>query len=472
MWGMSQQHQRMGAIELTGAYTALVVTLLQTLVVPVTPLFPEIFSTSTSTASWIVTSTLLVSAVATPVASRSADLFGKRRVMIIALSLVLLGCLIAPFGGITGIIIGRALQGVGTAIVPVAMALMRDHVAPVRLNGALALLSAMLGLGGGVGIPLGGAIVAAGGWQAIFWVAALLVGIALVATVVAVPREGQPETSERFDWTGALILSVALTSFLTALSKAGAWGWTSPLSLSLFFGGLAVFAGWVVHQRGASEPLVDMSTAGYRPVLMVNIAALLLGFAMFINLLVTTIQLQNPPEEAGFALSPTIAGLAMIPSAAVSLVMAPIATKIARAFSPRILLVAGSLVVVAGYLLRWVFSPNPTMVIVWATVVTIGVSLGYAAFPMEIVAHVEQQHTASANGFNALLRSIGMSAGSSFVALASVLFQSAAGGASWASLIAIFLAGAVMGLGAALCAWNARAPKVTSHITAQEVSHA
>ena len=322
-------------LEWVAAYAALVVTLLQTLVVPITPMFPDILSVSASTASWIVTSTLLVGAIATPVVSRLADLSGKRRILIGALVAVLLGSLIASFGGIVGIIIGRALRGVGTAIVPVTMALARDYVEPHRLAGSLALLSAMLGIGGGVGIPLGGVIVEVAGWRAIFWVAALLVALGIVGVMLFVPKDEQAATQRApFDVAGAIVLSIGLSGILIAIFKGSTWGWASAPTLILGLGGIVIFAWWVRLQMKTAHPLVDVNSALSRPVFLNNLVALFLGFAMFANLLVTTIQLQNVQAENGFELSANVAGLAMLPSAVMSLLAAPVATRIAQHFSP------------------------------------------------------------------------------------------------------------------------------------------
>lgn len=442
--------------EMAGAYAALVVTLLQTLVVPLTPRFPQLFDTTASMAAWIVTATLLTGAIATPILSRLADMVGKRRIILVSLALVLVGSLIAPFGGIVGIIVGRSLQGIGTAIIPVTMALMRDHVPHERLRPALALISAMLGIGGGLGIPLGGVIMKLAGWQSIFWLSAIMTALAIVAIVRAIEPEERTVHGGSFDLRGAVVLSIGLTTFLVGMSKAGEWGFASPLTISLILIGLAVLGLWTLLQSRTKHPLMSMRTAFERPIFMVNVAALLLGFTMFMNLLVTTVQLQNLRVEHGFELGPQAAGLAMLPSAIISGLMAPVSARIAERFSPRVLLVLGSLIVATGYLLRWGMSPNVGMVIFWATFLTVGISLGYSALPMIVVHHVDRADTASANGLNALLRSIGMTLGSTFVGMVGVLLaveHAGHAGPSWNANVAVFLTGAVAGLIAAAAAF-------------------
>lgn len=107
------------------AFSCLVVTLLQSLVVPAIPLLPDVLGVSPTAVSWVVTITLLVGAAATPIVGRLSDMLPRKGLMVIIMALVFLGSAIAPLGGIATLIVGRALQGLGTAIVPVAMAHMR-----------------------------------------------------------------------------------------------------------------------------------------------------------------------------------------------------------------------------------------------------------------------------------------------------------------------------------------------------------
>lgn len=422
------------------------VALQQTLVIPAVPSFPKILGTSPSNVSWVVTATLLTGAVATPVVARLADLFGKRNMLRISMGIVLLGSLIAPFGGLAGIILGRALQGIGTAIVPVCMALMRDWVTGHRMGSALSLCSAMLGIGGGVGIPIGGAVMQALGWQSLFWVSAALAAIAVASTWMFVPSNTHAARG-KFDIWGAVVLAVGLICLLLAVSKGGAWGWGSATTLVLFAVGAVVTVYWTVHQFRVDSPLVDLRTAIYRPIGMTNLASLLLGFAMFTNLLVTTLQLQGSTEEHGFMLAASLAGMAMLPSAIVSFFMAPVCAWIARRFSARFLLILGAAVIGASYLLRWGFSPSVLLVLIWATVSSAGIAMGYAALPMLIVEHCEPQVTAGANGFNALLRAVGTAIASSVVAAMGSTFAATHGGhvePSWTAHVIVFVLGAVV----------------------------
>ena len=306
------------ALIIVAAFCCLVVALQQTLIIPAVPRLPELLGSTPEIVSWMVTATLLTGAVATPIFGRLSDLVGKRRMLVISMLFVLVGSVIAPLGGVALVITGRALQGVGTALVPVAMAQMRDSLPGHRVGVALAVLSATLGIGGSIGIPLGGVILGAAGWQWLFWLSAALTVVSLIAIYLVVPRN-RPSDVGGFDYVGAVLLSLALPALLMVLSNGGAWGWLAPVTITLFVVGAALGAWWVVFELRQASPMVDLRTSTQRPLLFTNLASLLLGVMMFTNLLLTTRRLQNPVAEAGFGWDAAAAGLAMLPTAVIML---------------------------------------------------------------------------------------------------------------------------------------------------------
>ena len=137
------------------AFAGLCSSFMFTLVVPLQAELPHLLNASREDTTWVVTITLLVAAVATPISGRLGDMYGKRRVVIVLLGLLILGSLIAALSGsIVGVIIGRALQGAVTGVVPLGIAIMRDVLPPERLGTAVALMSATMGVGGAIGMPV------------------------------------------------------------------------------------------------------------------------------------------------------------------------------------------------------------------------------------------------------------------------------------------------------------------------------
>jgi MFS family permease len=405
------------AITAVLALSGTLVALMQTLVVPLLPDFPRILAVTPDDASWLVTATLLASAVATPIVSRSADMYGKRKMMVACLAIMVAGSVVAALGGtFLWLIIGRALQGFSASLIPVGISIMRDELPKEKMGSAVALMSATLGIGSAMGLPLAGLLYESLGWTSIFWVSAAAGTLLLLAVVLVVP-ESRVRTPGRFDYAGALVLSAALGSLLLAISKGGAWGWGSEPVLLLFLAAVLMLAVWIPYELRVGQPMVDLRTTARRPVLMTNLASLLIGFAMFANMLLTTQQLQLPHATGyGFELNVIMAGLCMVPSGLAMVVFAPVSGGIIRRFGGRAALMAGAGVMIAGYVGRVFFYDSITWVVIGSTVVSIGTAIAYAAMPTLIMGAVPITETASANGLNSLVRSIGTATSSAAVA--------------------------------------------------------
>jgi MFS family permease len=405
------------AITAVLALSGTLVALMQTLVVPLLPDFSGILGVTADDASWLVTATLLSSAVATPIVSRSADMYGKRKMMVVCLGIMVLGSVVAAVGGsFLWLVIGRTLQGLALALIPVGISIMRDELPKEKMGSAVALMSATLGIGSALGLPLAGVLYESLGWFSIFWVSAAG-GVLLLLAVVLVVPESKVRTSGSFDYAGALVLSGALAALLLAISKGGSWGWGSEPVLLLFLAAAILLAVWVAYELKVRQPMVDLRTSARRPVLMTNLASLLIGFSMFANMLLTTQQLQLPAVTGyGFELNVLTAGLCMVPSGLAMVVFAPLSGRIIRIFGGKMALMAGALVMIGGYVNRVFFYDSIAWVIIGSTVVGVGTAIAFAAMPTLIMGAVPITETASANGLNSLVRAIGTSTSSAVIA--------------------------------------------------------
>lgn len=387
------------------------------MVIPLLPDFPKILGVSADDASWLVTVTLLTSAVATPIVSRLADMFGKRRMMLISMTMIVVGSLVAAIGGnFVALLIGRGLQGFAISMIPVGISIMRDELPKEKVASATALMSATLGIGSALGLPLSGLIFEHLGWPAIFWLSAI-VGVLLIIAVAAVVPESSVRTRGKFDFLGAVMLSTALTAILLAISKGARWGWTSELTLLMFVIGIVTLALWFPYELRVTQPMVDLRTSAKRPVLLTNVASILVGFSMYANNLSTTQQLQMPKISGyGFELGVMAAGLCMIPAGLAMVFFAPVSANITKRFGAKITLIVGGTVLALAYIARVFLTGSITLIIISAAVVSIGTAIAYSAMPMLIMRSVPITETASANGLNSLLRSVGTSTSSAVVA--------------------------------------------------------
>jgi len=392
------------------ALAGIVVSLMQTLVIPIVPELPKYLDASASNAAWAVTATLLAAAVATPVAGRLGDMFGKRRLLLTSLVLLVSGSVVCALSeSLVPMIVGRSLQGLAAAVVPLGISIMRDELPAERLAGSTALMSASLGVGGALGLPAAAFIADHYDWHVLFWTSAALGVVALTLVLVIVP-ESKVRTGGRFDLIGSAGMAVGLVSLLLAVSKGADWGWGSGTTLGLFAVAVVVLLVWGVYELRTAQPLVDLRTTARRQVLFTNLASIAFGFSMFAMSLVLP-QLLQLPEQTGYGLGRSMltVGLVMAPQGLVMMSMAPLSAAISKTRGPKITLMLGAFIVAAGYALNIVLMSELWHLVLVSCVIGAGVGFAYGAMPALIMGAVPASETAAANSLNTLMRSIGTS---------------------------------------------------------------
>ncbi|MFC9191297.1 MFS transporter [Streptomyces cyaneofuscatus] len=396
------------------AFAGIVAALTQTLVVPLIAQLPTLFDTSASNASWVITATLLAAAVSTPVAGRLGDMYGKRRMLLVSLVPLILGSVVCALSSsVIPMIAGRGLQGLGMGVVPLGISLLRDVVPTEKLGPSIAIMSASMGVGGALGLPFAAAIAENTSWRVLFWVVAVL-ALAVGALILALVPADRPATAAagRFDLPGAIGLGAALIALLLAVSKGADWGWGSATTLTLFAAALILLPTWGWWELRLSDPLVDLRVTARPQVLMTNTASVLVGFAMYAQSLVVP-QLLQLPEATGYGLGRSMLamGLWMAPAGLMMMAMSPVGAKLSAAKGPKVTLAVGSLLIAAGYGLSvpLIGSGSPWSLLIVTLVCNSGVGFAYGAMPALIMSAVPPSETASANSFNALMRSIGTS---------------------------------------------------------------
>ncbi|MER5887936.1 MFS transporter [Streptomyces sp. NPDC001941] len=395
------------------AFAGIVVSLMQTLVIPLVPQLPDLLHASASDATWAVTATLLASAVATPVVGRLGDMYGKRRMLLVSLVMLTAGSVVAALAdSLTPMIVGRALQGLSAGVIPLGISIMRDELPAEKLASATAVMSASLGVGGALGLPAAALIADHYDWHVLFWVSAVAGALALVL-VSALVAESKVRTGGRFDVVGALGLSAALVCLLLAISKGAAWGWGSGTTLGLFAAAVAVLLVWGAFQLRTPHALVDLRVAARRQVLFTNLASASFGFSMFAMALVLP-QLLQLPTATGYGLGKSLlmSGLVMAPQGLVMMATAPLSARISRASGPKVTLILGALIVAGGYLLNTVLMAEVWQLVLVSCVIGAGVGLAYGSMPALVMGAVPVSETAAANSLNTLMRAIGTSVSS------------------------------------------------------------
>ena len=450
-------HTRPQVVVATLALAGIVAALMQTLVVPLIGDLPSLLDASPSSTTWVITVTLLAAAVATPVAGRLGDMYGKKRLILACTVPLVLGSVVCALSSsVVPMIAGRGLQGLGMGIVPLGISLLRDVLPEQRVGSAIALMSASMGVGGALGLPFSAAIAEHGSWRTLFWVAAGLSLVVAVMVAVFVPKGAARTTPGRFDLLGAVGLGAGLVALLLAISRGSDWGWASGTTVSLFVGATLVLVAWGWWELRTRHPLVDLRVTARPQVLMTNLASVLVGFAMYAQSLVLP-QLLQLPVETGYGLGQTMLamGLWMAPAGLMMMAVAPVGARLSAVRGPKVTLALGALVIAAGYASSMLLLGSTWGILVVTLVCNSGVGLAYGAMPALIMSAVPRDETAAANSFNALMRSIGSSVAAAVMGMILAHMTMDLGGTALpteAGFRTALLIGAGVGLAAAVVA--------------------
>ncbi|MGW2262734.1 MFS transporter [Streptomyces sp. NPDC001780] len=411
------RERRTGAVVPVLAFAGITVAVMQTLLVPVIKDLPALLDTAPADATWVMTATLLAGAVSTPIMGRLGDLFGKRRMLLASLAVMVIGSIVCGFtDDLVIMIVGRALQGFAMGAIPLGIGIMRDELPPERLGSAMALMSSSIGVGGGLALPAAALVAQNADWHALFFGAAGLGALSMLLTVACVP-ESSVRAEGTFDWLGAIGLSAGLVCLLLPITKGSDWGWTSGTTLGLFGLAVAVLLAWGVLELRSSAPLVDLRTTARREVLLTNLTSIMVGVAFYAISLVLPQLLQLPASVGGLGQSMVVAGLCVAPLGLTMMFTAPVYARISAQHGPKVSLMLGMLIIGIGYGGGLGMMGAAWQTIVVSVVVGAGIGLAYSSLPALIIGAVDPSETGAANGLNTLMRSIGTSVSSAVIGM-------------------------------------------------------
>ena len=391
--------------------------LLQSLVAPALPEIQHSLHTSESMVSWVLTGYLLSASVSTPIVGRLGDMFGKERVLVVVLVMLGLGTLMAAVATSIGmLILARVVQGIGGGIFPLSFGIIRDEFPRHRVSAGIGLMSALLGIGGGLGVVLAGVIVDTLSYHWLFWIPLVaIIGATLLAHFY-VP-ESPVKTPGRINWLGAALMSAGLGGVLLAISEGNRWGWGSGRTLGLLAAGAVLVLLWIPAELRAEEPLVDMRMMRLKGVWTTNLVAVLLGVGMYSSFILVP-QLVQLPESTGFGFGATVtgAGLFLLPATVMMLFVGSLAGRLEVRFGSKPPLIAGAVSAAASFLLLAVAHEGRIDIYVSMALLGIGIGLAFAALANLIVDNVRQDQTGVATGMNTVMRTVGGAVGGQIAA--------------------------------------------------------
>lgn len=392
-------------------------SLLQSGVAPALPTIQHDLHASANGATWVFTAYLLAASIGTPVLGRLGDMYGKEKWLLYTLVGLAVGTFMAAIASSLGLLVfARAVQGFGGGVFPLAFGIIRDEFPRERVPGAIGLVSAILGIGGGLGVVLSGVVVTSLGYHWLFWIPLVAIVVSALLTWRYVP-ESPVRKPGRVSWLAVALMTIGLSAVLIAISETTSWGWGSTKTLGVIAAGLAVLCGWVLVELRSAEPLVDMRMMRLRGVWTANLAAFLIGAGMYSSFILIPEFVQVPKSTGfGFGASVTGGGVFLLPATLGILIMGVFAGRIAARFGSKAALVAGSVAAMISFALLLVAHGQPWTVYVASALLGIGIGLSFAALGALVVEAVAAEQTGVATGMNTVMRTLGGALGAQIVA--------------------------------------------------------
>jgi EmrB/QacA subfamily drug resistance transporter len=382
--------------------------MLSSLVVPALPTMQHELGTTETGITWLLTGYLLAASVGTSIIGRLGDMYGKERLLLWTLVVLGLGTLLgAVSSSLPLLILARFIQGVGGGIFPLAFGIVRDEFPQEKVAGGIGLLSAILGVGGGVGIVLSGVIIQHLDYHWLFWLPLVAIVIAAFATWRLVP-ESPVRTPGRINWPAAALMTIGLSAVLLAVSETTVWGWVSAKTFGLTLIGVLFIVAWVRVEVRSDMPLIDMTMMRVRGVWTTNAAAFLLGAGLYASFIVFPQFAQLPTKTGfGFGASVVVSGLYLLPATIGMTILGLKAGAISARFGSRAALLAGTLFSTASFVMLAVAHSHPYELLIAASLLGVGIGLAFAALGNLIVQAVPSEQTGVASGMNTVMRTLG-----------------------------------------------------------------
>jgi MFS family permease len=389
----------------------------QFMILPVLPAIQRAHGAPITTVAWLQTAFLLTAVAAVPLFGRLGDMYGKRRLMLIAIAAFAVGTLVCALASsVGGLIAGRAVQGVGAGLGPLAIGIARDRAPRGRAPVWIGVLIATAGAGAAVGLFAGGALAEHGSVSAVFWVLFGFAAVLFAGVVLLVP-ESPRGTSTRPDWIGSFLLVGALVSFLLAVTKANTWGWSSAKVVILIVASVLVLIAFVIYERSAAEPLIDMHLLARRPAWSANLVAFAMGFALFIAGIVIP-QIATLPPVSGYGLGLTYlqTGLVLLPGALAILAGGWASGLLVGRLGARTVVAVGAFAAAIGYAVLAAADRSVAVVVIGNVPVGLGIGLTIAALTNLVVHSVDRGRTSAFAATTAVSRTIGAALGTQIAA--------------------------------------------------------
>lgn len=373
----------------------------------------------------------------TPVSGKLSDIYGKKKIMMILISIYTLGLIISPFSSnFIMLLFSRILQGIGISVFPVAFGFVRERFPREKLAISQGIISSMFAGGSVLGLAIGGTIVEYYGWRLTFF-SIIPVAICLIIIIVrliprdkqmvAISRSNKEHSYQKFDLRGSILLGITITTFLLFITflKTDSFldnekllnSFTIPIT-SLFFLVIFIlsFIAFLLFERKTNVPLISLSLFLDRKILSSNIILLIVGMSMFTIFQTLPILVQSP-NPVGFGNNAVQMSLVQLPFALVLLILGPLVGFLITRIGQTTPLLVGTITMSFGFALLLLMRPNEFFISIYLVIISLGISLTNVSSTNIVMVQSSFQQIGISLGISNLLRIIGSSIGPTIAGL-------------------------------------------------------
>ncbi len=390
-----------------------------------TPAIGARYEVSASALTWVNTVFFVSAAIWVPLLSRLGDIHGHRKLLRVSVSLFALGSIVvAAAPNFAVLLVGRLLQAGLLALLPLDMALVRDRVEPSRARAGIGLLIGALTGGVSLGLVLASVLSSAlGSLTAVLWIPAAVTVLCLAVPFFLIP-ESLRRARVRIDWTGTAGLCLFLIALLLGVAEGPSWGWGSAPIIGLLALAVVLLIVFVRYELRAAEPVVDVRRLGRPRMLVLFLAAWLVGGAAFGSQTALGTFLASSPDKLGYGLGIGTTGLGwfLLPMGLAAMVGASLVNRVGKVVGHRASLCGALVVMGLGFAGMALWHTGRGEFMALSIVMGLGNGAAIAGLPAAIL----ERSTETESGINAglynTLRTVGGSVtGAIFAAVLSAL---------------------------------------------------
>jgi len=394
------------------AILGLLTIFVETMLVPGLPKIAGDLAVGSSDLAWVLTAYTLAGAISIPIVGKMGEVWGRKRILLAIMIVYMAGLVGAAMSwNLLSLVVFRTVQGVGMGAVPLLMGMAKDVLPPRMVPVGIGLISAMIGVGAGLGLVIGGLMISLIGWQDAFWVVLPVVVLAVGIVYRSVP-DTQTKRPAKMDLAGTVLLGTGLLALLLALSRGSIWGWVSIETIGLIVGSIALFIAFIARERSYNEPIIRLDLLKDRNIAAAYLSMLFIGMIMFMLFQTLPYFLEMPPEAGGFGITnQVVIGLFLLPNAITQLIFSPLGGRYGQRVGHGKVLVLGFVLTAAGLISLAFLRGSEAGVLLTVSLFGIGMGLATVGNTNMISCACSKENFGSATAVNQMILTIGMSAG-------------------------------------------------------------